>query len=124
MLDAIGIASNNIEKSIKFYNLLGLDFKEYGEGHFEASCPSGIRLMIDSYELLKKINPEWKEPKIPGITLCFKQETSEKVDELFNQIKDAGFTCDKEPWDAFWGQRYASVKDPNGNNIDIFANLS
>jgi uncharacterized glyoxalase superfamily protein PhnB len=29
----------------------------------------------------------------------------------------------KEPWDAFWGQRYASVKDPDGNQIDLFAPL-
>ncbi len=27
----------------------------------------------------------------------------------------------KEPWDAFRGQRYASVKDPDGNQIDLFA---
>ena len=26
-----------------------------------------------------------------------------------------------EPFDAFWGQRYAQVKDPDGNPVDIFA---
>lgn len=26
-----------------------------------------------------------------------------------------------EPWDAFWGQRYATVKDPDAYQIDIFA---
>lgn len=34
-----------------------------------------------------------------------------------------GGTGVKEPWDAFWGQRYCSVMDPDGNQIDIFANL-
>jgi uncharacterized glyoxalase superfamily protein PhnB len=29
----------------------------------------------------------------------------------------------KEPWDAFWGQRYAAVGDPDGNLIDLFAPL-
>ena len=29
----------------------------------------------------------------------------------------------KEPWDAYWGQRYASVKDPDGNQVDLFAPL-
>ena len=27
------------------------------------------------------------------------------------------------PWDAFWGQRYAQVKDPDGNVVDLFAPL-
>jgi uncharacterized glyoxalase superfamily protein PhnB len=28
-----------------------------------------------------------------------------------------------EPWDADWGQRYAQVKDPDGNSVDLFAAL-
>jgi uncharacterized glyoxalase superfamily protein PhnB len=27
------------------------------------------------------------------------------------------------PWDAFWGMRYAVVKDPDGNAVDLFAAL-
>lgn len=29
----------------------------------------------------------------------------------------------KAPWDAFWGQRYAVVVDPDGNLVDLFADL-
>jgi hypothetical protein len=29
----------------------------------------------------------------------------------------------KEPWDAFLGQRYAVVSDPDGNHVDLFAPL-
>ena len=29
-----------------------------------------------------------------------------------------------EPMDAFWGQRYATVLDPDGNSVDLFAELS
>ena len=36
-------------------------------------------------------------------------------------IRDAGFTVVKEPWDAFWGQRYAIVADPDGYMVDLFA---
>jgi len=27
----------------------------------------------------------------------------------------------KEPWDAFWGQHYAIVADPEGYRCDLFA---
>tara|TARA_R110000868_G_scaffold164359_17_gene396946 strand:- start:12166 stop:12546 length:381 start_codon:yes stop_codon:yes gene_type:complete len=120
-LDAIGIACKNIDKSIEFYELLGVTFKKFGDDHFEGSTPSGLRLMLDSFELLKKINPNWTEPKNSGITLCFVKDTPQSVDDAFKLIIDAGFTAEKEPWDAFWGQRYSSVRDPDGNQIDIFA---
>ena len=109
-LDAIGIACSDINKSIKFYELLGITFKEFGEGHFEGQTPSGIRIMLDSFELMKKINPNWKEPIQSGVTICFLKETPEEVNELYNKIIESGFDPEKEPWDAFWGQRYSSVK--------------
>lgn len=58
-----------------------------------------------------------------GIVSCFKQDTAEKVDELYAQIIKAGFKGLKTSYNAFWGQRYASVLDPDGNQIDIFAQL-
>lgn len=122
-LDAIGIACKDVQETIKFYNLFGIEFKKLGEDHFEGLTQRGLRIMLDSYELLEKINENWKRPNVSGITLCFLQESSQDVDELYNKIIAAGFTSEKSPWDAFWGQRYSSVKDPNGNQIDIFASL-
>ncbi len=122
-LDAIGIACKDIQKSLEFYALFHLAFKKLGEDHYEATTPQGLRIMLDSHDLLRKINPLWEVPVHPGITLCFGQDNPEAVDELFSQISKAGFQEIKTPWDAFWGQRYASVLDPDGNQIDIFAAL-
>jgi uncharacterized glyoxalase superfamily protein PhnB len=36
---------------------------------------------------------------------------------------EAGFHGEKEPWDAFWGHRYAQLQDPDGVGIDLFAAL-
>jgi uncharacterized glyoxalase superfamily protein PhnB len=36
----------------------------------------------------------------------------------------AGHHGKTAPWDAFWGQRYATVLDPDGNQVDLFAPLS
>ncbi|MAZ50032.1 MAG: glyoxalase [Halobacteriovoraceae bacterium] len=122
-LDAIGIACRDLEKSIRFYELLGLEFSASGSEHYEATSKTGMRIMLDSFELMKKINPKWNEPEKPGITLCFLQDSPALVDETFQKIVDAGFNAEKEPWDAFWGQRYSTVKDPDGNQIDIFASI-
>ncbi len=123
-LAALGIACENIQQTIEFYQILGLQFEASGEDHYEATTPSGLRLMLDSYKLLKEINPNWQEPQSPGVTLCFLQSSPKEVDTCFEKIKTAGHLTLKEPWDAFWGQRYASVRDPNGNQVDLFAPLS
>ena len=122
-LDALGIACKDIQKTIEFYNHFGLEFEASGEDHYEGLGPSGIRVMLDSYKIMKEINPNWKEPVAPGITLCFLKESADEVNELYQKVIAAGFESVKEPFDAFWGQRYASVFDPNGNQVDIFAQL-
>jgi uncharacterized glyoxalase superfamily protein PhnB len=123
-LDAIGIVSRNIALSTKFYALLSVDLSEKGgPDHFEGITPSGVRIMLDSVSLVKKINPTWKEPTGSAITLCFVQESPKAVDALYDKILAAGFKGGKAPWDAFWGQRYSSVLDPDDNQIDLFAPL-
>ncbi len=82
MLDAIGIACKSIDKSIDFYSRFGISFKMLGDGHYEGTTKSGLRVMLDSFELLRQINPDWKEPKDPGIDIVPKLlcESSLKVD--------------------------------------------
>ena len=124
-LDAIGIVAKNVTKSIQFYRLLGLNFPELkeGEDHVEAQTESGIRLMIDSEELVKKLNSNWVSPVGQRTTLAFLCASPQEVDSTYKKIIESGHKGHKEPWDAFWGQRYASVMDPDGNSVDLFAPL-
>jgi uncharacterized glyoxalase superfamily protein PhnB len=45
------------------------------------------------------------------------------VDELHATLGQLGAGSHLEPFDAPWGQRYASVLDPDGNRIDLYASL-
>ena len=90
-LDAIGIVSNNLEKSVQFYKIFGVDLVEAGgPDHLEGKTKSGVRIMVDSVELIKKINPSWVEPTGSGMILCFKQESAKDVNALFATVIDAG----------------------------------
>jgi uncharacterized glyoxalase superfamily protein PhnB len=33
----------------------------------------------------------------------------------------AGYTSQQEPYDAFWGSRYAILEDPDGNAVGIMS---
>ncbi|MFT3840878.1 MAG: VOC family protein [Myxococcaceae bacterium] len=123
-LDAIGVISGDLKKSVKFYGLLGIALKGAGgDDHLEGQTPSGVRLMVDSVALIKSFNKKYKKPKGSGVVLCFRQANAKAVDALYKKIVSAGFKSVHEPWDAFWGQRYACVSDPDGNQVDLFAQL-
>jgi uncharacterized glyoxalase superfamily protein PhnB len=123
-LDAIGITTADMTASCRFYALLGVPVDEAPEGdHVEATLPSGIRLMWDTVELMKKIDPAWQPPTGHRQTLAFHCGSAAGVDATAAAIAAAGFAVKTEPWDAFWGQRYAVVVDPDGNTVDLFAPL-
>ncbi len=124
-LSAIGIVSKNIPESVRFYSLLGLVFEPCDKTtqHLESTLPNGLRLMLDSEELIQSMKPHWIKPKNSSISLAFECKSAKEVDEAYAKLIKAGFNAEKEPWDAFWGQRYAVVLDPDGNAIDLFAAL-
>ncbi len=80
--------------------------------------------MWDSVDVIKSFDPDWQQPEGRGrIALAFLCDSPQDVDRVYAELVAAGATAHKEPWDAFWGQRYAEVLDPDGNTVDLFAPL-
>lgn len=124
-LNAIGVTSTNIPKTVEFYTLLGFEFKDFkpDDEHVEPITPPGsARLMIDATRIVKDIIGE--DPK-PGNISAFalQYDSVDELNTVATRISEAGFTVFKEPWDAFWGQRYAVVQDPDGFKVDLYAYL-
>ena len=123
--DMIGIVVRDMAASLPFYRLLELDIASNveAEPHVEVITPNGYRIAWDTQELIKGLYPEWVEPVGQRVTLAFKCDSPADVDALYDRIVQSGYSGHKAPWDAFWGQRYAVVADPDGNLIDLFAAL-
>lgn len=122
-LDAIGIVSKDLAASIRFYRLLGVTFPEPDGDHLEAVLPNGLRLMLDDLKLMKQLDPEWTAPTGHRMGLAFKCASPAEVDAVHARVTAAGHASKTHPHDAFWGQRYAQVVDPDGNIVDLFAAL-
>jgi uncharacterized glyoxalase superfamily protein PhnB len=124
--DAIGITVEDMGRSLAFYRHLGLDIPDDGEAepHVEAALPGGLRLMFDTVELMRSLGP-WETPGPGrGVGLAFLCDDPEQVDDTYASLLEAGHTGRTAPFDAFWGQRYATVLDPDGNPVDLFAPLA
>ena len=125
-LDVFGIVVSDMARSVAFYRLLGLEFPEGAEAedHVEAPLPGGIRYTLDTETVMRSFDPGWKRPANGhAVGGAFRCDSPDEVDQVYHDLLAAGATAHKEPWDAFWGQRYAQVKDPDGTVIDLYAPL-
>ena len=124
-LDAIGIVVQDLEASRAFYARVGLAVPadDAGHGHVEATV-GGVRIMIDTVETVRSFDPDWQPPSGGHrIGLAFLCESPQEVDRVHADVVAAGYESHRDPFDAFWGQRYAQVRDPDGNVVDLFARL-
>ena len=123
--DLIGIVVQDMAAALEFYRLLGLDIPRGAdaEKHVEVVLESGFRIAWDTFELMKSIHSEWREPAGHRMVLAFKCDSPAEVDGLYQRVVEKGFPGYKAPWDAFWGQRYAVLVDPDDNLVDLFAPL-
>jgi uncharacterized glyoxalase superfamily protein PhnB len=121
-LNAIGIVASDLARSVAFYRTLGVEVPD-GDGHVETAFANGLRLMFDSEDVIRSFEPEWTRATGNQSSLAFECSSPAEVDEVYARVVGAGFEGHKEPWDAFWGQRYAQLRDPDGVPVDLFAAL-
>jgi catechol 2,3-dioxygenase-like lactoylglutathione lyase family enzyme len=124
-LDVIGIVVADMGKALAFYRMLGVNAPASadGEPHVEVALPGGMRLTFDTREVINSFHPGWT-PGTGGVALAFAVDDAAAVDALHAELTAAGYRSELAPFDAFWGQRYAVVLDPDGNGVDLFAPLA
>jgi uncharacterized glyoxalase superfamily protein PhnB len=53
------------------------------------------------------------------VVLGFALPSPEAVDEKYGQLVAAGYRGRREPYDVFFGARYAIVEDPDGRPVGL-----
>lgn len=113
--------------ALAFYRRLGIDAppEADAEPHVEVDLGGGLRLAFDTEATIRSFDPSWTPPTGgPRSALAFACDSPAEVDKTYAALVDAGYHGELEPWDAFWGQRYATVQDPDGGSVDLFAPLA
>ncbi len=126
-LDVVGVVVADMARSLAFYRRLGVELPASadGEPHVEASLPGGLRMAWDTADVVRSFDPDWIPPSGGhGLGLAFLCDSPAEVDTTYAALVQDGYQGHLEPWDAFWGQRYAVVRDPDGNSVDLFAPLA
>ncbi len=124
-IDAVGVSSTDLKKTVAFYELLGFQFPQFSddEDHLEPLTPDGsARLMIDKAGLLEGILGQAPRPGNHS-SFAIQYPSPAEVNAVAAALQAAGHRLAAEPWDAPWGQRYAIAEDPDGYKVDLYASL-
>lgn len=124
---ALGLVASDLARTLAFYRALGLDIPADADTapHVEVAIAGGFRILFDPVSTIISFDPDWMPASTgsPRTALAFECSDPAEVDDTYAAMTAAGFDGHLEPWDAFWGQRYATLRDPDGNGVDLFAAL-
>jgi uncharacterized glyoxalase superfamily protein PhnB len=126
VLNQLNIVAEDFEAMLAFYRRLGLPIPEGashdGIRHVEATLPGGLTLEFDNPALARMYNAAWRRPAgSGGIVIGFRVASREAVDRLYHELTAAGHEGRQQPYDTFWGARYAIVADPAGNDVGLMS---
>jgi catechol 2,3-dioxygenase-like lactoylglutathione lyase family enzyme len=93
-IDAVGVASSDLQKTVAFYEALGLEFPEYEDDtdHLEPLTPDGsARLMIDTVKMIGELIGETPRPGNHS-AFAIQYAIPAEVDAAATRVQAAGFT--------------------------------
>jgi uncharacterized glyoxalase superfamily protein PhnB len=124
LLDQVNLVVRDMHAMVAFYRLLGVDIAdtdaEWQEHHRSASMDPGVDFDLDSQRFAQQWDAGWPVGST-GAVVGFRVVERSTVDEIFDRLTAAGYAAQQEPYDAFWGARYAVVADPDGNAVGIMS---
>lgn len=123
-MDAIGIVTADLAASLTFYHAARSRHpRRRGiRPHVEVTLPGGQRLLWDTEDVVRSYDPGWTAPTGGDrLSLAFLCDGPAEVDAVYDDLTGAGYRGHLKPWDAVWGQRYATVLDPDGCAVSLFA---
>ena len=130
VLDQLNLVVHDMEKSIAFYRLIGLDLPDSaiwrtqtGAHHVVMRMPDGFELALDSHALAEVYNAGWRPTSTTGsrTVMSFRLQDAAAVDDTYQRMTDAGHDGAQPPYYTFWGSRYAIVVDPDGNHVGLMS---
>ena len=125
VLKTVGVIVKDMAATLAFYRVLGLPIPagQEEEDNVDVVTQEGIALGFLTESMAKQAEPRFTSPVGSSLNLQFQCSSPAEVDATFSKLTDAGYESYTEPWDAFWGQRFARITDPDGRIVNLYAPL-
>lgn len=123
-LSFINLIVEDMPRALAFYRLLGLHIPAEMDEEYHARVSAGpINLELDTMIFARGFDPNWTPASGEGVraVIEFGTASRDEVDQIYARLVDAGHEGHLAPHDAFWGARYAIVRDPDGNHVGLMS---
>jgi catechol 2,3-dioxygenase-like lactoylglutathione lyase family enzyme len=124
VLNQVNMVVTDMSATVAFYRRLGLTIPEtdpdWASHHRTAEMPGDIDLDFDSAEFARVWDKGWASGPRMGV-LGFSVSSREAVNDIYRDLTEGGYTGEQQPYDTFWGTRYAVIQDPDGNPVGIMS---
>lgn len=127
ILDQINLVTGDLAASVEFYRKLGVEIPDTRPGWNEhhRTAQFGADEVVDFDIDSAGFTAHWGSEAIAaGPLLSFRFETRAAVDSRYAELVAAGYRGLREPYDAFFGSRFAVVEDPGGVAVGLMSTPS
>ena len=121
----VNIVAAKYDETVEFYRRIGIQIpKVISEPpetrHAEAVDHGSCSFALDNPALASIYNAEWRKSSAASpVLITVRIPTRAAVDETYDALVAAGHEGLQVPYDAFWGARFAVVRDPERNAVGL-----
>lgn len=118
----LNLVARDMAATVAFYRRLGLTVTvDEAAQHASARTDGGVRIEWDATGFVPQWDSGWAGGVGGSTVLGFALPAREAVDEVYADLTGAGYRRHQQPYDAFFGARYAIVDDPDGNPVGLMS---
>ena len=119
-LAQVNLIVTDLERAKEFWDVLGFPWTP--RGHPNAAViefANGMKLVVHEPDFARLWDPAYAGPSAGSTVVDVNVASRAEVNELHDRVVAAGFSSSVEPWDTFFGARYAIVCDADGHRIGL-----
>lgn len=118
-LAQVNLIVTDLDRAKEFWALLGWQSTPRHPKAAVLSFPNGMNLVLHEPDFARLWDPAYAGVHAGSTVLDLNLSNREAVDDLHARVVASGFRSSVEPWDTFFGARYAIVCDPDGHRIGL-----
>lgn len=118
-LAQVNLIVTDLERAKEFWDLIGWASTPRHPKAAVLSFPNGMNLVLHEPQFAQLWDPAYAGPAAGSTVVDVNVASREAVDDTHARVVAAGFSSSVEPWDTFFGARYAIVCDQDGHRIGL-----
>jgi predicted lactoylglutathione lyase len=115
----VNFVVTDLARAKEFWALLGWQSTPRHPHAAVLSFPNGMNVVLHEPEFARLWDPAYAGPNAGSTVVDVNLSSRDAVDETHARVVEAGHTSSVDPWDTFFGARYAIVCDQDGHRIGL-----